>query len=481
MAEVAPPKVAEVLGALEALRSQATGHAARVVQIENAPPAVLRLSLGHVIHAEVIDTNKSGQFLLRTAAGLLQATNLTDKLQLPNGTQLALKIFTQNPTLRAHLDILQRPAQSPAVSPHVDIADTVSRSQGIAARLLAAPTAPQAVGASPGIAAGAAGEPLLVTLRVVTGAPAGAPAGPPATTPPSTPPPAASLAALQGGEPQRVTGQVIRTSGGQTTLLQTPLGRIETSTPLPLRPGDQIQLTVELSPQAKEAPAYATRAAPAFLPGQPWSSLDEIAQMLTAENRQLLSFQPSQSTTSQARDLPLLRLLISLAGGEPQPWQSAALVAGLQRAGRAELAGQIEDEHRLAAQTVADDRGEWRLSLAPFLQDERLHALRFYRRDSGDQTGGSDEDGHATRFVVELDLSRYGQFQMDGLVNGKRFDLAIRSRRGLTAPIQQDLREIYERATDAAGLTGQILFDDGPDWRSMPLPGGPPAHVQASV
>ena len=175
-----------------------------------------------------------------------------------------------------------------------------------------------------------------------------------------------------------------------------------------------------------------------------------------------------------------MRLLINLAGGEPQPWQSAALVAGLQRAGRAELAGQIEDEQRLAAQTVADDRGEWRLSLAPFLQDERLHALRFYRRDSGDQSGG-DEDSHATRFVVELDLSRYGQFQMDGLVHGKRFDLAIRSRRGLTAPIQQDLREIYERATEAAGLTGQILFDDGPDWRSMPLPGGPPAHVQASV
>lgn len=477
MAEVAPPKVAEVLSALEALRSQATGHAARVVQIENAPPAVLRLSLGHVIHAEVIDTNKSGQFLLRTAAGLLQATNLTDKLQLPNGTQLALKIFTQNPTLRAHLDILQRPALSPTASPHIDIADTVSRSQGIAARLLAAPTAPQGVAVGAGIAAGAGGEPLLVTLRVVTGAPAGAPA---AAMPPS-PQAAASLAALQGGEAQSVTGQVIRTSGGQTTLLQTPLGRIETSTPLPLRPGDQIQLTVELSPQAKEAPTYTTRAAPAFLPGQPWSSLDEVAQMLTAENRQLLAFQPSQSTASQARDLPLLRLLISLAGGEPQPWQSAALVAGLHRAGRAELAGQIEDEHRLAAQTVADDRGEWRLSMTPFLQDERLHALRFYRRDSGDQTGGSDEDGHATRFVVELDLSRYGQFQMDGLVNGKRFDLAIRSRRGLTAPIQQDLREIYERATEAAGLTGQILFDDGPEWRSMPLPGGRPPPVQASV
>ena len=480
MAEVAPPKVAEVLSALEALRSQATGHAARVVQIENAPPAVLRLSLGHVIHAEVIDTNKSGQFLLRTAAGLLQATNLTDKLQLPNGTQLALKIFTQNPTLRAHLDILQRPAQSPAVSPHVDIADTVSRSQGIAARLLAAPTTPQGMGVGAGIAAGAGGEPLLVTLRVVTGAPAGAPAGSPAAAMPPSPQAAASLAALQGGEAQSVTGQVIRTSGGQTTLLQTPLGRIETSTPLPLRPGDQIQLTVELSPQAKEAPTYTTRAAPAFLPGQPWSSLDEVAQMLTAENRQLLAFQPSQSTASQARDLPLLRLLISLAGGEPQPWQSAALVAGLHRAGRAELAGQIEDEHRLAAQTVADDRGEWRLSLAPFLQDERLHALRFYRRDSGDQSG-SDEDSHATRFVVELDLSRYGQFQMDGLVNGKRFDLAIRSRRGLAAPIQQDLRQIYERATEAAGLTGQILFDDGPEWRSMPLPGGRPPPVQASV
>lgn len=459
MAEVAPPKVAEVLKAVEALRTQVTGHAARVVQIDNPPPSLLRLPLGHVVHAEVLDTSKSGQLLLRTAAGLMQATSLTDRLQLPNGSQLALKIFTHNPALRAHLDILQRPVQAPAAHPHLDIADTVTRSQGIAARLLAPPGAAQNAGA----------EALAVTLRVV------------AAAPPTGPAPAANLPALLSGEAQTVTGQVMRAPSGQTTLLQTPLGRIETSAPLPLKPGDQLQLTVQLTPQSKDVPSYATRATPAFLPGIPWSSLDETAQMLSAESRQMLAFHPAQSSAGKARDLPLLRLLVSLASGDPQPWQSAALVAGLQRAGRGELAGQVEDEQRLAAQTVADDRGEWRLGLAPFLQDEHLHALRFYRRDAEDHAGGNDEDGHTTRFVVELDLARYGLFQMDGLVHGKRFDLAVRSRRTLTAPVQQDLRQIYERAIEAAGLRGQILFDDGPDWRSMPLPGGRPPPVQATA
>ena len=468
MAEVAPPKVAEVLKAVEALRTPTLGHVARVVQIDNPPPALLRLPLGHIIHAEVLDTSKSGQFLLRTAAGLLQATSLTDRLQLPNGTQLALKIFTQNPTLRAHLDILQRPVQAPTVSPHLDIADRVTQSQGIPARLLPVPAAPQ--GAGPAAGAGVGAEALSVTLRVVAG------------TPPSGPVPAASLPALLSGAPQSVTGQVVRAPTGQATLLQTPLGRIETSAPLPLRPGDRLQFTIELMPQSKEAPSFTPHATTAsFLPGIPWSSLDEVAQMLSPENRQMLAYQPPQSTATQARDLPLLRLLVSLASGDPQPWQNAALVAGLQRAGRSELAGQIEDEQRLAAQTVADDRGEWRLSLTPFLQDEHLHALRFYRRNSDEHAGEQEEDGQATRFVVELDLSRYGLFQMDGLVNGKRFDLAIRSRRTLTAPVQQELRQIYERATEAAGLTGQILFDDGPDWRSMPLPGGRPAPVQATA
>ena len=469
MAEVAPPKVAEVLKAVEALRTPALGQVARVVQIDNPPPALLRLPLGHIIHAEVLDTSKSGQFLLRAAAGLLQATSLTDRLQLPNGTQLALKIFTQNPTLRAHMDILQRPAQqAPAVNPHLDIADRVTRSQGIPARLLPVPAAPQAAGPAAHVSA----EALSVTLRVVAGPPQPGPM------------PAASLPALLSGEAQSVTGQVVRApaAAGQTTLLQTPLGRIETSAPLPLRPGDRLQVTVELMPQSKDVPSFTPRATtPTFLPGMPWSSLDEIAQMLSPESRQILAYQPPQPTATQARDLPLLRLLVSLASGDPQPWQNAALVAGLQRTGRSELAGQIEDEQRLAAQTVADDRGEWRLSLAPFLQDEHLHALRFYRRDSDEHAGEQEEDGQATRFVVELDLSRYGLFQMDGLVNGKRFDLAIRSRRTLTAPVQQELRQIYERATEAAGLTGQILFDDGPEWRSMPLPGGRPAPVQATA
>ncbi len=459
MAEVAPPKVAEVLKAVEALRPQVTGHVARVVQIDNPPPAVLRFPLGHVIHAEVLDTSKSGQLLLRTAAGLMQATSLTDRLQLPNGSQLALKIFTHNPSLRAHLDILQRPVQSAVVNPHLDIADTVTRSQGIAARLLA----------TPGVAQNAGAEALAVTLRVV------------ATAPPAGPVLNPSVSALRGGDVQTMTAEVMRAPGGQTTLLQTPLGRIETAAPLPLRPGDQLQITVQLTPQSKEAPSYAARTTTAFLPGIPWSSLDETAQMLSAESRQLLALHPSQASGGKARDLPLLRLLVSLASGDPQPWQSAALVAGLQRAGRGELAGQVEDEQRLAAQTVADDRGEWRLGLAPFLQDEHLYALRFYRRDAHEHAGGSEDDGHTTRFVVELDLSRYGQFQMDGLVHGKRFDLAVRSRHSLAAPVQQDLRQIYERAVEAAGLKGQILFDAGPEWRSMPLPGGRPTPVQATA
>ncbi len=489
MAEVAPPKVAEVPKTHEALRTQPTGHPARVVQIENPPPALLRLSLGQVVNAEVIDATKPGQLFLRAAAGILQATSLTDSLDIPTGSQLALKIVTQSPALRAQLDILSRPAAAAQSSPHLNISDSVTRSAGVAARLQL-----------PGDATTAApGRSLSVTLHGLVPAPqasaspaAGPPQGPaaasgaapgPAAAPGTSHPTAAATTAaqLQNGESVKTSGQLVRSAPGGPAILQTPLGRIETAAPLPLRVGESVQFSIELNAPARSAPALAGHGAPAFLLGQPWSSLDEAAALLTTESRQALATTPTQTSAGQARDLPLLRLLVSAISGEPQPWQSAALVAGLQRVGRSELAGRIEEEQRIAGQMVSDDRGDWRLSVAPLVQEDRLLALRVYRRDGSEHDGAQHEDGQATRFVVELDLSRYGLFQMDGLVSGKRFDLAIRSRHALSRSRQQDLRMIYETAIEGAGLKGQVLFDSGPDWRSMPMPGGGPAPVRATA
>ncbi len=473
MAEVAPSKVAEVLKAAEALRPQTTGHVARVVQIDNPPPSLLRLALGHVVNAEVLESAKPGQFFLKSAAGILQATSLSDRLVLPNGSQVALKIFTKTPALRAHLEILNQPSKATPASPHHTVSDTVSQSSGIAARLLP-PAGSQTANTTP----------LPVTLRGLV--PANQP-GPQATAVPPAPAGTAapSLAALKAGDALQLTGQVQRSAPGQPTVLSTPLGRIETAAPLPLRPGESVRFTIAVPAQSQE-PLGQTSLAPArsaatFLVGQPWSNLEELAQMLSPESRSALALQPSSTAGANNKDLPLLRLLVSIVSGEPQLWQSAALVAGLQRAGRGEFASRLEDDQRLAAQIVADDRGDWRLSLAPFIQDERIHALRFYRRDADSHGEGHEEHGQATRFVVELDLTRYGLFQMDGLVSGKRFDLAVRSRRGLAPHLREDLRAIYEDAISGAGLVGQIIFDDGPDWRAMPLPGGRSAPVRATA
>ncbi len=497
MAEVAPPKVAEVPKTHEALRTQPAGNPARVVQIENPPPALLRLSIGQVVNGEVIDATKPGQLFLKAAAGILQATSLTDRLDIPNGSQLALKIVAHSPALRAALEILSRPAMPVQNSPHLNIADSVSQSQGVAARLLlpADPAAP------------ASGKPLSVTLRglapaspgqtaAAAAAASGPTAAPGATTQPgsaaatgpiattnSAPPPAqaAPSAQLQRGDAVQTTGRVVRSEAGRPAVLQTPLGRVETLAPLPLRAGESLQFTIELNSAVRDVPVLSGRGPAAFLLGQPWSSLDEAAALLSAESRQALATTPAQPSASQARDLPLLRLLVSMISGEPQPWQSAALVAGLQRVGRSELAGRIEDEQRVAGQAVSDDRGDWRLTVAPLVQDDRLLALRVYRRGPSDHDGEPHDESQATRFVVELDLSRYGLFQMDGLVSGKRFDLAIRSRHALSRSRQQDLRAIYETAIEGAGLKGQVLFDSGPDWRVMPLPGGSPAPVRATA
>jgi hypothetical protein len=66
--------------------------------------------------------------------------------------------------------------------------------------------------------------------------------------------------------------------------------------------------------------------------------------------------------------------------------------------------------------------------------------------------------------VIEVTLSQLGRIQFDGLVreDGKRLDLMVRSEPPLPTPIHRDIRALFTRSSEIAGLTGEVGFQAAP-------------------
>ena len=75
---------------------------------------------------------------------------------------------------------------------------------------------------------------------------------------------------------------------------------------------------------------------------------------------------------------------------------------------------------------------------------------RQHRRDEDGEEGEEGEVEGATRFVVELELSRLGPLQLDGLVRQSRFDLIVRTTSPLAAEMRRDILGIFDDSIAAS-------------------------------
>ena len=106
----------------------------------------------------------------------------------------------------------------------------------------------------------------------------------------------------------------------------------------------------------------------------------------------------------------------------------------------------------------------------PLFDDTPVQQLRlFLRRRRTAKGGGVEEGDGATRFVLDVDLSRIGGMQLDGLVRDRRFDLILRTRHPLSDEMRRDIAEICGDANAAAGHRRQISFQASGDWSFIPL------------
>ena len=161
----------------------------------------------------------------------------------------------------------------------------------------------------------------------------------------------------------------------------------------------------------------------------------------------------------------VLFFLAALRGGNVRTWLGDGPSRALQRQ-KPDLLSRLGDEFRTIGR-MADEpvSGDWRIAVVPFNSGEELQQIRFFMRRHGAEDDEDEEGGDpGTRFIVDVELSRLGRMQLDGLVRGgdKRLDLIVRSASPLPRHMRDDIQGIFQDACQLTGMTGAATFQCAP-------------------
>jgi hypothetical protein len=422
-----------------------------------APP------VGTVLNGVVAVQQPNGLTQLRLDdAGLVQIR--TGFPLLPD-TEVALRIAAAGPPARfVLLSVNGRPVRPPATAPTAQPAP--AGTGGTAPAGVAAPATPPALG--PGTVVSATVTRLGPTLP---GAP---PNAPPAAGGGAAVPADVAVGSRLGlrvvavGAPEVVaanTGGALLsgTIGGTTAaghaVVRTAIGVLTFAARDVPPPGSQIAFEVV---GAAHTPAHSTpplAAGPLAL-SQEWPALREALQLLLQADPGIAqSVLNGVVPRPDSRLGPALLLLIgALRGGDLRGWLGQAATRALERASGPGLLQRLGGDLATLRSLAVDGAGDWRAFFLPVYDGDLSQVRIFIHRRDPNGAGDDPSEDPGKRFVVEVDLSRLGAVQLDGLVRQRRFDLVVRSHEPWDEAMRRDIAGIFVGATEAAGFGGTITF-----------------------
>jgi hypothetical protein len=287
-------------------------------------------------------------------------------------------------------------------------------------------------------------------------------------------PPAPSTAAVpQGAAKPTFPATVVGVDDAGHPLLDTSFGtlRVEARALLPV--GTSLTLALaETDPRALAPLAEtvtAVRGDPLLGLAQDWPALREAVEALRHIDPKLADHVVQRAIAAPGTNLAqsALFFLSALRGGDIAGWLGRGVVRALEDNGRGDVVRRLVGDFGQIAR-FADHRSsaEWQPILVPLYDGEQLRQLRlFVRRNPGDD---DDADG-GTRFVVDVELSRLGELQLDGLLHERRFDLILRSHAPMTNDARADIATIFSDGLAASGLIGTLRFQVAKPFPVAPL------------
>ena len=143
-----------------------------------------------------------------------------------------------------------------------------------------------------------------------------------------------------------------------------------------------------------------------------------------------------------------------------------ANIAAIQNLGEKghSLLTEIEKEIKASPKKVSDGRSSWKGWTIPFLSGAIVEPVSLYLQkpqEEGHRQNGAARKQNAIRFVLDLNLTRLGKMQMDGLAhrNERRFDLIVRHQNDLPVSFDDKIRFIFTQTLTALNYTGTVNVD----------------------
>jgi hypothetical protein len=500
--------------------------------ITNLPPGLANLTAGAILNGSVVGRDAQGHVLIQTPNGML---SLATALALPQGSTLSLQIQTTGALIQmVVLSINQQPQQPgpqnlatlalppqphgaprattqipapPAEGPAVTVAagrvltavivEQAPPGAAGTATVFAAPTAPGSGAQIPGAQIPGAqilggqipstvphdAQPFLAALL---GRPQreGEAALPQKgtrltvriaaldTDPASDPETVLRAAGADRAGGRLLPGIVAEPDANGLVQVKTPIGLLSLSAKIPLPPASQVVLEMVGEPEFPPPPAAAP--APALSQGRGWPALEQALAVLAKAapgDRHAADAVVPRAGPEMAE--ALIAAVAAIKTGDVRALVGDHILRALDQAGHHELSVRLSAEFRQLSSLVPDPAGgDWRSFLVPVHDGTHLQFVRFFLRRHKKNGGAEADSESTTRFVVEVDLSRMGAVQLDGLVKPKKFDLIIRSRAAIDPMARREISKIFTDALAASGHTGGLTFQASPHFAKLPARGG---------
>lgn len=286
-------------------------------------------------------------------------------------------------------------------------------------------------------------------------------------------------------------GQVESFTKDGAPIVKTPEGHFVFKTAAPVPQGSWI--TFDIKSVTAEQIVSLTLPHQAATPAQTgfspladvrWPAMQETLQILTSVAPDAAeSLRNVLPTAVSAARLPptTLLFLAALRSGVIEGWLGDSILQPLKQSGKKELLERLGgDFTKISTQAKEFLPGEWRAISMPLLHDDHVSQMQFFVRDQQEQEKKEGDRGGktATRFILNLHLSRMGDMQLDGLLHKKRLDLVLRSAAPLPAGMRRDLTQRFAQGLAQTPLTGEIGFQTrSQHWVNIDLP----AHTKTVI
>ncbi|MDQ2103513.1 hypothetical protein QSG27_12505, partial [Azospirillum sp. C340-1] len=296
-----------------------------------------------------------------------------------------------------------------------------------------------------------------------------APAQPRSTPVPTATPtdPGTPVAVPEAPDGPVLKGTVAGSTPQGQPILATPQGMLALNVQASLPQGSAVTAALTDPARALQATPPPPAAEPGPLSERDWPAMRQLLSALAGVDRAA-----AQSLIGTVMPQPNRKLgaalsffLSAIRGGDARGWLGEEAASALEKSGQGGLLSQLEREFRSLQQQAGEPLpGDWRPYTLPMMDANGLMPLKLHIHPiDAEEDGRKGRKGgeKGSRFLLDLDLSRLGPMQLDGLVQPNRFDLILRSHTPLAPEFRLDLIQIFADSIRAVGYIGGLSFQSG--------------------